>query len=1800
MASPAVTLVQPTHAPRDIQSTPSALPTNDLVTLSESQPVLGADCSTHNQNPFTSVTSNQRVRKRVPWRGKTCIISLPTPPSNKGSIEHRYLTPVDVSTSLDVWQELGYDVAGFQLDHGSPSSLDVPGSGAQSRTSFPDHGEIATERACRLYRVRIPDQAQWNDYVHALKEAKLRALGVTSRSDGDKEQMSPTISHTECRPSSHIPSHPISPSSLPRLDLSMNHAHNIAPRSQDWPDLVSSARLSDVESFDNTAVRHLPRYSVLQPRVSPALLTSHHIPLAQSPDSQFCPPRIFAVHDSSPRRHSPAFDLASQNSFDRSDTIFPSAPSLDDPTAAQYGLGNTPSRDQRSVVEKSHQALEQRNSCLFGDTVASSEYAVAEKQIAQSRELAESIQQPGPQSHMDSLPNALERRVRGAEAGAQTIQDWSQGQIGPVKDDVEQGGEYSTKEWRLASHDHAAIHDGNSVKHSESQCGSRPPASNLNALAPVFEFGTGQAGSIASTKMRPTTAPFSPGNASRQLPQVRELSPSLAGPFFRSKSRGVGEDTGDSTVEHGNTVFGKVKLIPGNHAARKSKAIPIREPKERCLLDPKSQVQEDGSGRIAQAEDRQGLLRRSNAGNIQGNGRASPLFNAQQTGDDRLSFPQATSNDHIPNSSFSVEEAVQAANAPKKETNDASSVLETSSTQEQGTLDAEFTFQDFTEAIAFDNARPRSLSARDRVRQKSRANTDNDSPTGSTEKQQKVYASDDSRKASSPSIINGHSGLTRMVTLPDHDKLNDLRQRELAALNSCSDSSASCDTGELLQAEASHVSSTDTDERNVRNGGDVTRISPPVADGFSYIDPSYEEIDAVMKHLNEEDHQVQRADVALYQYHQKKPETRPCDDYSQDYSCRQQSGYDSVNSLVDNVIARDVRSSPSSRASSNASESSRTSCKNAVQASNCTANKRNDAPSLGDSERRNRRRNFSKMGFEDMMTNVIQLRLAPLEQSLVAIQGFLADQRGHSPGMGERSRPRDNADMSDADDENDVRIPSPFEDRRSNRLRNIITEIITAHRKTFMANELGDITEAMKDVKNLLHEAHPSLSDIKVALEEAMGKQMRGRSAPIASSHQSATVEKNQLQIAGLESMLKIAEARAEDELKARRATEDALADSQRLLRLALQDAAEQRESAEETERSLSAFHEERHEVLRRTAVLEGTQESLQKTAYDLVEKNGALEGTLEEYRLSSSQWRKEIDDAKAENDDLRRITHALRAEMEDSIRGRQALKNRYEQLQNEMISASQNLARDQVSWRIKEEEQKARCETLNAEFETERQTRKHLEDEIASLSETLRLNQGKHHQDVAQYELQIHNQKEVARLERERMQDHMADNGKAAGRELSTIRTQLESIVIDLKAQTRQAHEAATLKMTEYEQLLHKAASSRFTDLEERQKINDNFLNGLQQQHEHTLQSTLQEKQQVERQSDERSAFADEKLTHYRDRISHLEEKLEIAKSAAQAAVQVAQSQRSTSDASHQRVSSFSGPLGHLPQKTSPQALRESILVLQEQLQDRESQIERLEKQISVVDVHAPAKCKAQETEIAWLRELLNMRTDDLQDLIITLAQPAYNREAVKDAAIRLKANIEMEQQEKERALSVPQSNPSLANISTLASSPRAIPLAAAAAWGNWRRGKTAALSDSTTVARNQPAETPSRPLPLMPGMVSGLLTPPRSDLRNCSQSNAGSRTPTPTSSWRNSTIDIPSQNSRLTGHGEPAQRSSLPQTPSLTRKASYDADAARADVEGVRSMMNDTEDGRKPPNEEEPFGPRIAAFHASELYRH
>lgn len=98
---------------------------------------------------------------------------------------------------------------------------------------------------------------------------------------------------------------------------------------------------------------------------------------------------------------------------------------------------------------------------------------------------------------------------------------------------------------------------------------------------------------------------------------------------------------------------------------------------------------------------------------------------------------------------------------------------------------------------------------------------------------------------------------------------------------------------------------------------------------------------------------------------------------------------------------------------------------------------------------------------------------------------------------------------------------------------------------------------------------------------------------------------------------------------------------------------------------------------------------------------------------------------------------------------------------------------------------------------------------------------------------------------------------------------------------------------------------------------------------------------------------------------------------------------------------------------------------------------------------------------------------------------------------------------------------------------------------------------------------------------------------MRGSIQSTAGSRAPTPTLLGKRPIASISRQSSGFAGHRQPFQRSSSPTTPSLTRKASYDADATTAGVEEMQYTGNGADDAV----EDESFGPCIAAFPGHEV---
>ncbi|MCJ1480295.1 hypothetical protein MMC06_000450 [Schaereria dolodes] len=1043
----------------------------------------------------------------------------------------------------------------------------------------------------------------------------------------------------------------------------------------------------------------------------------------------------------------------------------------------------------------------------------------------------------------------------------------------------------------------------------------------------------------------------------------------------------------------------------------------------------------------------------------------------------------------------------------------------------------------------------------------------------------------------------------------------------------------------------------------------VPKSRSNILEGVSYIDPSYDELDAVMKHLNEEDSDfgIERAfspktqpypsrtsvfnvdtnngmNNHFPQMAQRSDSALQSPRMSQlSFTHMPQREYESPDSADVELIARNACFSPSYKLPQRSGSPVDYLIHRLNSSDNVPISDWDDAVSPTDKVELQSRSGFFDHRVNDLIGSVIQQRLGPVESSLATMHDVLTKISGKSASSMKRRSVSAEAEHSDADDEDDddrasqAKSRSPLKDRKFDKLRESLLNAITATHQSTNGGQQSTILETLADMKTtILEQSSIASNDIKTAVEQAVARQLRGKSSAITSTHESATAEKSQLQITGLESMLKVAEDRAEDELRARRLAEDALADSQRNLRIAQLEAAEQRESAEETERSLRAFHEERQQAMRRTIVLEGAQETLQTTVSDLSEKNAALEETLEEYRLSSAQWRAEIDEAKVDNKNLKRTIHALKSELEEGIRGRHALRNKFDRLQEEMSIAARDIASDQSSWRRREEEHKTKYESLTARLNAEVRIREHHElsierlefqekemandkfklqqierecFQLTTLTNKLRAENHEQQDLIARHKLELHTANKTCEMELIRTRQFMGAEAEIAKREVDVVRANLESDIEKLRSQLEDANQEATAVKARHEVMLDEASESRSNALRdaaeareaalrEHYRFHERTLEELKIHHGRALSDVSEDKQRLQKHFSDRLALFEEKEQHYQGRVSHLEEKLEIAKSAAHAAVQAAHSAKILTAPSSRPSAPIENP-SDLPEKVSPQALRESILVLQEQLQEREGHIEQLEKDLAKIDQNAPQRIKDRDIEITWLRELLGVRVDDLQDLILTLSQESYDRDAVRDAAIRLKANLQMEQHEKERLMGGGQTFPSLASITNLAASPRALPLVAAAAWGNWRKAREVSSSFMNGGNSQTPSKSSSQ------SFLSGLLTPPNTSIRKTPESSSGqsssklsSLSARPLRSYTTPRRSLPYQS-----ESRPFMQQEPPVTPSLLRTTSYDQDAESPhysleryvdedeSVEGIETTPRQADD------EDGPFGPSIRA---------
>jgi hypothetical protein len=904
----------------------------------------------------------------------------------------------------------------------------------------------------------------------------------------------------------------------------------------------------------------------------------------------------------------------------------------------------------------------------------------------------------------------------------------------------------------------------------------------------------------------------------------------------------------------------------------------------------------------------------------------------------------------------------------------------------------------------------------------------------------------------------------------------------------------------------------------------------------------------------------------------------------------------------------------------------------------------NDAISVADEHKFKSRAQFFNSHINSIVGSVLEDRLGPLERRLETIQHSLAIVATQNQKNRRRTSTSDEMKHSDADDEDEEnqskkmvihRTRSPLcqkKDRNGDVIRTAVREAFAAHKQDSPEVNQSAFEQLLSEVR-LLKEASASKQrpdEMKAIVEDVISTHPRLRGKRVQEDHQAGASQKFSLQIDGLESMLKVANERAEEEYRVRRKVEDDLAETDRQFNIVAEEAAQYREASEEAERSLRTYYEQ--------------QESFQDLEQSLSEqslKNAALETTLEEYRLSHDQWLIDMEDERRRSKDLKAVLHSLRREIEESSQAKQSLRARLERVQDDMTDVMENIAHDQASWFRREQELSSKIDTMQAELLRETSMRQKMELELDELE--------KAHKKVLKvrdaYEVA---EKEIISLEalvaqtRQESRTH-EDAAHCLGREVNHLRekaeadtlktrsthehhigmlkSQYDSVSADLEGQISRLK--AQLQHTEddadeskvrhqnhvdelvdrHSRALHSIKETKEAALEEHRSSHERALNDLRERHARALHNASDDRHRLEAHLMEKLALSSDKTQHLEGKVADLQDRLEITTSAARAAAAAAAKGTSESRVPGRppvtSTSNVSMPLArgsNTPEKISPQALRESIMVLQDQLQYREQNIESLEAELGKVDKDAPRKLKDRDTEISWLRELLGVRIDDLEAIIHAVSEEDYDREAVKDAAIRLKANLQMEQQERERAASGGSGVfQSMSSLSSLTQTPRALPMAAAAAWGNWRKARDLSFGNPSEPADTN-SQTPSRSSPQ--SFLSGLLTPPSVSQRQASPAPSappammslnGRMTSSKARPLRAYNGQARSMSARQTekrplrrqhssDHPQPVQqqqqqqqqrRQETPSTPPLMRKSSYDQDA-----DARKSIISDIDD--------------------------
>ncbi|RAK97006.1 putative myosin class II heavy chain (MHC), partial [Aspergillus ibericus CBS 121593] len=1864
-------------------------------------PTPGAPSPTERENPTepkamnsqaldrSSQTPVQRFRKKIVWRGKACFIALPLE-DKRGTEEsgRPLLTVEDVQERLKNWEEQGYDTRGFSV--GESDDLLDTGLGGLSRPLFPDPAEVQEDRHAGRYGVSIPDKAEWDAYVAYLQEEKLRALGVFL------DEPKPSISPASAAMSQMAPfpglvsSPPIPTASAASNPLSLSHHFS--------PQLGQPANPAGLGTLASPA----SQFSIQTPflGVDQNLLPGYPIQFQPTPPAQgsLTPQSFFNARQAGPAASIPGTlphlgsILSPVSPLNEQGAFHPGLNEQPGPSKETFG-----DHDMRDNIAEG-QLLRPYTPTEGPDHFHASTVEIAQptpRGHDRGHNLSETLQKGldrfPPSYHLEeTIDRQLDEGDREPVLHNFDGSDLLQSRWAFPGNDNLGSQQFPQHMHQFYGGDYAAdnAHEGSDIDTNPSLSGtpqrhgplasnipwhepkpsagsytgghrSKLSSSTLNVDAkefnptgsapsqsfpfqeppfqppavgnPMFTFGSVPSFNPSANAFNLTAPPFTPNAANNHTTRkagsgefkFSTASFNVAAPAFNPTGSAITAEP-EQPAGARTKIFDDADVSEASKLSKKSKAIPIVRPDDPKEDKSSKEDGENDNGRPTRT-DRHKRARRGDEAS-DGEAQFTMSHALAETGNAQPS--QAPNAHHVP---AEGKENVQPEGGESNETVQKPVTIQDDKFAER----KETPISEASTWTPFDKkestaAMQESSPADDKQAESEQLPAERED-VGIIEQEQSIEAD------AKPSFLSATARPFEFkASVPEYVPVV---------------------VGESTLAP----NAADDRKSDVASNAPVSPKREPVLAEAAQTDedsPDDEELNAIMEQLNDD------SDVGIERLSTPQPRDRipesvlhpskekrhiPADIRSEAPSPSPGRGF-MAHALDVPKLDFEARSQFSVSPSKGVGSGIHSPVRHLVN-QNDHISDWDDVISSGEDEKLANRSRFFDRRINDLVGSAIDERLTPLERALGVIQDSV---------MAIAPAPRTKlewsasiaGDNSDADDEEDAYENASYSTRsvlrqkeKLDRMKAVFLEALASRdseqNKDQTNSELAQLRDSVSALQALTVQklSQDPVEELRVIIQDLASNQLSQQNSR-PSEAEEIGAESLMLQIEGLKNMLRVSDERAEQEYKLRREALDSVAELQRLLKVAEEDAARHSEAAESAETRLLHFKAEKipyfENIQHKADSLEQEQETLKFTLAELSSKNIALQGTLDEYRVSSDNWKRdseqsraELDTVRAENKELRGTISQLKTRLEDGMSIRHNLGEKLDRLQDEMATVTRDVIRDQASYRRREEELNAKYNELRAAFNRETKLREKLEYDINELEaqereaaklkfifgqsqqENARLEELVAHLRLethdlelkaARFEREFNEARESSRVEIQRTRNSLESDLEVANSQVNIVRSELETQILRLQSQMDNVRLESDTARERYEMLLEEANETKASTLaaavqakelavEEQRRTHERVLNDLRERHARALHNASEDRQRTEAHLMDRLALSDDKVKHLEDRVHHLEERLEIAQSAARAAAEAAQSAKAAVPAlvpAHSSSPSMPFREGSMmPEKISPQALRESILVLQDQLQQRESRIEELEQEVAAIDKDAPNKIKEKDTEITWLRELLGVRIDDLQDIITTVSQPAFDRNAVRDAAIRLKANLQMQQQERERVHSG-HSFPSLPSLADLTASPRSFPLAAAAAWGNWRKGRDNSHSHLSE-------QTPSKPTNAS-SFLSGLLTPPASSVRQASP-HAG---PSATAGSRRPSESRPLRNYNTTPKAVPARASRMrepPSTPPLLRRSSYDHDAEPADYahDSFGEDAESTADGLVSASPRDaadgPFGPQIQA---------